>query len=220
MREHNVLNSDKFLRELYERYDGAKFCCGCGCEIDKPEWHHIVPKKVGGSDLHSNIVPLCSSCHRAISFMKPVSEYRKMGNKPTGRKQCRPENCDVIFEDYVRSRIPRNVAAERLGKTVKFTEMRAFRDFKRHRGIAEYKNYISHRLFKPGYIELGEEIGYIIYADGRKETFCFGDEEPLSGAFKCKTKPEMTKIERPRNSDADLVWWANYKKKLAQDSIM
>lgn len=178
-----MLSNRRFVRELYERYDGAKQCMGCGDPIDQPEWHHIVPVAIGGKDIPSNIVPLCRACHNAITYMKPVWAYRVSDYSMSGRKPVRPDNCDAILEDYLRCRIPKSVAMERLGKSDKFIEMRFYRDYKKQHGIASSKNFIDIRLAKRGWIAQGEEVGRIEYDDGRIEKLYFGAEKPITGAF-------------------------------------
>lgn len=178
-RENNMLSNKQFVRALYEHYDGAKQCLGCGEPIDKPEWHHIVPVAVGGQDRITNIVPLCHACHSAITFMKPVQEYMREGYeaskeyKTIGRKPEIPENSDAILEDYFRCRIPKSVAAERLGKSGHFVESRFYIDYKKSRDIVESRNNIDLRMSIHGRIETGENVGYVKYADGRVEKFVF-----------------------------------------------
>ena len=211
-RENNLLSNKSFVRELYEHYDGAKRCLGCGELIEKPEWHHIVPVAVGGKDIITNIVPLCHACHSAITFMKPVQEYMREGYeaskecKTMGRKPEIPENSDAILEDYFRCRIPKSIAAERLGKSGHFIESRFYINYKKTHGIVESKNNIDIRMSIHGRIETGEEVGYVKYTDGRVERFGFGNETPLTGDFDhapgITRKPcESGFIKPPRKKD-------------------
>jgi Restriction endonuclease len=52
----------KELRKL----KGTK-CCNCGDECgDNIIFHHIIPISIGGNDIESNIVPLCTLCHNLL----------------------------------------------------------------------------------------------------------------------------------------------------------
>lgn len=42
-------------------------CANCGT-IKDLEYHHIVPLIFGGNDINTNIVCLCSKCHRLIHY--------------------------------------------------------------------------------------------------------------------------------------------------------
>lgn len=194
-RESNALNSRKFLKMLYDRYDGAKVCYGCGCDLEQPEWHHIVPVQVGGTDIPTNIVPLCHACHAAITHMQPVTKYRKKDSaKITGRKAIYPENYKDILEDYTRCRISKSEAAERLGKkSVRFNNERFLEEYIESAGIAYYRNNIDVYMSKHDYILVGHNVGHIEYTDGRTEELYWKAEEPISGESSIPTKTEEEK---------------------------
>lgn len=40
-------------------------CYNCGA-TDGLEWHHIIPRSLGGKDIMSNLVPLCYDCHSRL----------------------------------------------------------------------------------------------------------------------------------------------------------
>ena len=40
-------------------------CCNCG-SISGVELHHIVPLALGGNDIETNKVPLCTKCHELV----------------------------------------------------------------------------------------------------------------------------------------------------------
>lgn len=42
-------------------------CVNCGSEVDV-EYHHVIPKILGGSDNYTNLVPLCYQCHSKLHF--------------------------------------------------------------------------------------------------------------------------------------------------------
>lgn len=44
-------------------------CINCGSTIS-PQYHHVVPLSLGGNNVLSNIVCLCSNCHQILHFGK------------------------------------------------------------------------------------------------------------------------------------------------------
>lgn len=42
-------------------------CINCGNEKDV-EFHHVIPKSLGGKNSKSNLVPLCYECHSKLHF--------------------------------------------------------------------------------------------------------------------------------------------------------
>lgn len=46
-----------------------KPCINCGAI--PTELHHVIPKSLGGQDIPSNLVPLCSKCHALIHGLDP-----------------------------------------------------------------------------------------------------------------------------------------------------
>lgn len=182
-RENNVLSNKAFVRALYNHYDGAKKCHICGREIEQPEWHHILAKKLGGPDNMNNIIPLCHACHTAITHMKPVTKYRTHESaKLSGRKAMYPDNYEAILEDYTRCRISKSEAMERLGmKKGKLNDLKFFREFRKKNGIVRQRNNVDVYMSKHDRIAVGYKIGEIEYVDGRKEELFWGVEKPLTG---------------------------------------
>ena len=189
MRDRNKLASKAFRQELLDRYDGAKQCVCCGEPIDEPIWHHILPCHLGGGDLVTNIVPVCHACHQAIHQMKPNIYYRfKSWGKVGGRNVDYKPEYDDIFDDYVRCRISRTEASERLNKGIHFKENKAFQEFLQKNGIVAVKNKLDLLMSKHNGIEIGQKVGYIEYADGEVEELRWRvGEEPRSGETRIPT---------------------------------
>lgn len=162
-RGNEALNRAAFREQLMNRY-GGRICCSCGRETDAIEWHHIVPKKVGGSDRVTNFAPLCHECHAAVTFMRPPSKYVR--NVRGGRPVNLPNNYREIIDDYIFCRITFNACAERLGRCHSFTTAKWFKEYLRERGIKDYKNNIAIILSKRGRIAKGDVIGKIKYVNG------------------------------------------------------
>lgn len=60
--------SSRTLSKLLNRLGISCFKCGwdkASCDV-----HHIIPKKVGGTDDHSNLTVLCPNCHREAHALK------------------------------------------------------------------------------------------------------------------------------------------------------
>lgn len=47
----------------------APFCASCGTMSYRLEAHHIIPRRRGGTDNRSNLVPLCPTCHKRIEAL-------------------------------------------------------------------------------------------------------------------------------------------------------
>lgn len=45
------------------------FCGCCGKVRGRLETHHILPRRLGGSDDRSNLIPLCPSCHKRVESL-------------------------------------------------------------------------------------------------------------------------------------------------------
>ena len=62
------------------------------CNSWKTEEHHIVPQRFGGKDKPSNIVELCSQCHKRIERLYDTSFYEWFGidDEKGERKHHRP----------------------------------------------------------------------------------------------------------------------------------
>ena len=72
---------DENLRKATILRDGTK-CLECGKGNCLLEVHHIVPKRLKGSDTLSNLITLCSSCHNKTEGVEEqfISRYQSMIN--------------------------------------------------------------------------------------------------------------------------------------------
>ena len=67
--------------------------CGCGGKILTPEYHHIVPAALGGSNALDNVLVLSKRCHRVRTAKTDVPQIAKsrrifekrIGVRGTGR---------------------------------------------------------------------------------------------------------------------------------------
>ena len=55
-----------FYNEVYNRNNGCCINCGISQSIEEMEFHHVIPLSIGGNDVASNIVCLCSKCHKLL----------------------------------------------------------------------------------------------------------------------------------------------------------
>lgn len=49
-------------------------CCICGWDEESIDIHHIIPRRMGGTDLHDNLTPLCPNHHRLADRQKINSD--------------------------------------------------------------------------------------------------------------------------------------------------
>ena len=56
------------------------FCGCCGKARGRLETHHILPRRIGGPDARSNLIPLCPPCHKRVESSTKLME--KLGASP------------------------------------------------------------------------------------------------------------------------------------------
>ena len=98
-------------------------CFYCGSAAT--EYHHIIPRHMGGDNRLENIVPMCTECHRKAHSKR---SYRPHGD--WGRpKHKTPANFDKVIDLY-------------LGNQILFTEALEMTGLKKHvfyRMLEEYR---------------------------------------------------------------------------------
>ena len=87
-------------------------CANCGA-IKDLEYHHIVPLIFGGNDINTNIVCLCSKCHKLIHYdsngrinhseaiKKGIQQAREKG-VITGRPKITIDKLPPLFIDDIK----------------------------------------------------------------------------------------------------------------------
>lgn len=69
-------------------------CIKCGeSDPNKIQWHHVIPRSLGGEDSIENIIPLCINCHYAEHGMKTTMETNSQSGRPRS---------GLTYEQYVR----------------------------------------------------------------------------------------------------------------------
>lgn len=63
-RHHRRVASKGTWQRIIDAKNGPCRCCYTEGPV---EFHHLVPRAIGGSDVEANIVPLCQVCHRLIT---------------------------------------------------------------------------------------------------------------------------------------------------------
>lgn len=119
----------------------GRFCIYCG----KPaqEFHHIVPRHAGGDNRPSNIVPLCSACHKKAHSRRVNEEEWKAGRKliPT------PENFSTVMNEYLENQITFSEALIKLGvkRSVFYRLVKEYKaetgDQRKHRNLGNRKTH-------------------------------------------------------------------------------
>lgn len=193
--------SKQVREEVYRMYGNR--CINCG-DSKNIELHHVVPLEIGGNDVTTNMVPLRHACHKAVTHHDlTLSTFSREHGLAGGRPKHKPDNCEAIFEDYVRRRISKSEAAKRLGKGEHFPDLAIFKKYKKDNGVVFQKNNIDIRLGTGGLESLQEGIlvGSIEYINGRVEKLYYGAEKPISGEL-IPAEPNRTS---PKKFDATLV---------------
>lgn len=164
------------LRKIVKNVCGTE-CGNCGSD-EGVEYHHVVPLKLGGTNKTSNIVALCHQCHCAAHYGRHMREYQN--KNICGRPST--EIDEEYFEAYIHGMIGTSELKRYTGVPEKthIADMAAFKRFKKKHDIDKMRNYIDVKIKNRGYIEDGEEVGYIKYKNGTvkpilyKKLFAFG----------------------------------------------
>lgn len=151
-------------------------CINCGSP-DEIEWHHVVPLEVGGNDVDTNLVPLCYSCHKAVTHHELLLKTSGRPHGNGGRKRTIPENYKEILHDYLYGRISKTECSVRLGlsKNNKVNDASWFKEYLDELEIKRYRNNIEINAHH-GFLAPGRDVGYIEYKDGRRETIKYNPD--------------------------------------------
>jgi len=60
-------------QEVLNEYHHKCYFCGSGENV---ELHHIIFRRIGGTNEPDNLIPLCDSCHKKFhSLVDPIIDY-------------------------------------------------------------------------------------------------------------------------------------------------
>lgn len=125
------------LRPKIAKVKGDK-CIYCGAKAT--EYHHIVPRHMGGDNRLSNIVPLCYECHTK-AHSKEVGKQRSYGRKPIET----PNSFDLIADMYLGNHITLNDALGDLGLK-RHVFYRMLEDYRERTGDERKHKNIGNRM--------------------------------------------------------------------------
>ena len=159
-------SSGGIVRTMAERTLG-NVCYNCG-STECTELHHVVPLKLGGTNNISNIVVLCSRCHKAAHYGRHIRDYQN--KKVTGRPHnVSKEVLNSAITSYINGEIGTKECKAMMGLSPKskIADMTYYKKFLKDHGIKKVKNNIDILEKKRGDIEYWEVIGFVEYEDGR-----------------------------------------------------
>ena len=84
-------------------------CIYCGKKATN--YHHIVPKHMGGDNRIQNIVPLCAECHKKAHSKRSGKKQTEWGRKPLPK----PANFNEVIDKYLECDFSLAEALERTG---------------------------------------------------------------------------------------------------------
>ena len=122
------------LRPQIAKIKGDK-CLYCGRTAT--EYHHIVPRHMGGDNRLENIVPLCYECHKKAHSKRSCGSHKDMGRKPIET----PDNFDEVASMYLNNQIRLQDALDMtdLKKHAFYNALARYRertgDYRQHRNI-------------------------------------------------------------------------------------
>ena len=125
MNEKNVNREFERLRVWLWSVKGHK-CVYCKGEAT--ELHHIIPRKMGGDNRLSNIVPLCYQCH-----LKAHGKYTAKREKKKKPALPKPDNFNDVASLYLDGKLP-------LKSALRLTELGNSRFYKYLHEYAETHN--------------------------------------------------------------------------------
>lgn len=68
--EHTYIHKHRLIpKSIYIELKRTKFCMECGHRFkptEKPEIHHVQPKRLGGDQNFENLIAICKSCHTRL----------------------------------------------------------------------------------------------------------------------------------------------------------
>lgn len=162
-KKESVLKRDKYK------------CANCG-STDRNDLnvHHIVPLSAGGSNTDTNMIVLCSKCHKAIHFGKHRDSFDITDNHKKSTKRT-DEEAYAIFDKYFSGRIGTAELKNQMGfaKSYKITACPQFKKYLKDHKIVKYRNNFDINFKKAGRVYNGDIVGYIIYEDGREERMTY-----------------------------------------------
>ncbi len=207
MAKHKAISKARRIR--LEKMHGCK-CINCNSS-DEIEWHHVVPLEIGGNDVDENIVPLCYSCHKAVTNHQLVLITSGRSHKKGGRKRTIPENYKAILHDYLYCRITKTECNKRLGlshKNKSWTyDSPWFKEYLDELGIKKYRNNIE-VIAKKGVLMEGSIVGYIERFDGSLERIKYihsdTNDEIIEKVFVENMKPYMKIVTEMRNETINM----------------
>lgn len=188
---------------LIQNRGTACFNCGSTEEI---EWHHVVPLEIGGNHTLTNLVPLCKSCHMAVTHHQLILQTAGRVRRGGGRKRIIPDNYKDILSDYIHCKITKTECTSRLGLSAKNTANDAswFKEYLEEIGVKSFRNNLE-IIMKKGGLTQGKPVGNIKYTDGAIEILYYNGE--------IKESPKPMNDRRRREME-----WERYKREHYQIS--
>ena len=219
-----LLNSNrvrKALKEKWQDIDGVVRCINC-CATPI-QWDHVVALEDGGNDVFSNIVPLCSECHLKKHSMKlrkrKTESVKNRVHTWGGAPRKLPENYKDLLHDYIFCKFGKKELGRRWNSAMGIDNGKMpdavshisdkvwFSEYLDELGIEKQSNRIdmhtSKRHPKNYAPDDTQEIGTIVYKNGKVEKFCYADVDrpkpmPKSRAEKPRSKFEFYHL-MPKN---------------------
>lgn len=168
-------NNAKFKSELINMHGDT--CCNCG-STESIEWHHVVPRALGGTNNPRNIIPLCWKCHKTIHRGITIDDLKDGKPNYGGRKRKNVELANTVFEHYINGEIGNRKCKELIGysQRTQIIDRAQFKDFLKERGIKSVRNNIDIvGSNSPDKLLGGAPVGMIKYEDGRSEYMLYND---------------------------------------------
>jgi hypothetical protein len=154
-----------FRKILKDTYDDKCFNCGNECEV---EYHHIVPLSLGGTNRLTNIVPLCSECHKKAHGSVNIRKTFK-SSKSGRKKEVAPSDYEEILWQYVYGEIGRKGCQRMLGLSegAKIQEKWYYKEFLEQNGIKYHKNSVDLLISKNKILPEGKLVAVVVFEDGK-----------------------------------------------------
>lgn len=198
-------------------------CANCG-STDHVQYHHIVPLCLGGTNAITNIVPLCSKCHRAVHTGRPIQAFADHSSDAGRPPKCNDEDAFHALDLLLDGQIGNRKCKKLMGLSAR-TEPVNTSQYKRWssaRGIAKVKNTIDvAATISPFSLMEGKVVGWYELSDGERHDITFHDtgiNDVVYRYARIEDQPEMTLYELRSSRYAPSSFRKRYGDKIVRNT--
>lgn len=161
---HQECKRKEVVSAVSDKYGNR--CANCGA-TENIQYHHIVPLHMGGTNNPSNIIPLCTICHKKVHGASAERKYKAAQNGGRPRMPITDEMREAIAL-YVDGRIDPSELKKSIGVTHIDWSDRRLRLLLDEMGIEKIRNLILIKIANGWIVEPGDCVGWVKWKDGKQ----------------------------------------------------